>query len=327
MLCVLVGTHVHLPKPLQCARWSQQSEVSHEAHPHACLCALIATVSVYLFPLHLTQVRSRRAPSTLQDYHVDRSGRTPDRQDAAAGDTPTGSRQHQQLLLQGMEPGADGSDDSADEGAAAHNTTPGQQYNHLLNQQLQQQGSRSGIPRGMQQQPSRRPGSRLQRPMQPQQQQQQPPPAARQQQFGGRGAAIPSAPFSPQQQQQQAQHPQQLMQQQLMMMQQVMMQLQPGAGGSSSQPGSGVVGGQQQQQQLQQQQVPPEMTQMWFKIGTALGSMMQEKGGPANLLTNPAAMTSLIESVLKQTTGDPDAAMQQLAATLHSPPQPKMQQG
>jgi predicted transcriptional regulator len=96
-----------------------------------------------------------------------------------------------------------------------------------------------------------------------------------------------------QQQMQQQQQPQQMM----AMMQQLMMQLQ---GNTQAGPNTAV---------------PAEMTELWFKIGSSLGAMMQEKGGPA-VLTNPQAMCSIVEAVLKQTTGDPDAAMQQLAATM-----------
>jgi hypothetical protein len=157
----------------------------------------------------------------------------------------------------------------------------------------------------------KRPNSRLQRqmPAQPQQQvQQQPRQFSRvitafnpqlyqqqQQQMQVQAQQQARAQYAQQQQQMQAQ---QQPQQAMLMMQQLMTQLQPSSNTS------------------QQQQIPPEMTEMWFKIGSALGSMMQEKGGAANMLTNPQAMSAMVEAVLRQTTGDPDAAMQQLVATM-----------
>jgi hypothetical protein len=109
-----------------------------------------------------------------------------------------------------------------------------------------------------------------------------------------------AAPQQYQQQQVQAQQGQQ--QQMAFTMQQLMTQLQQNAGGQPA--------------LQQQQQVPPEAKELWFKIGSALGSMIQEGGGPATLLTNPQAMCAIVEAALKHQ-GDPDALIQQLAATMN----------
>jgi hypothetical protein len=247
------------------------------------------------------QVRSRRAPSTLQDYHVENApGRTPERQDA----DPAAAGAYNNAATAGA---TDASDDSTDE---APFSPAAQQYQP---QQIQQQQQRPAIPRGpsFQAQVPKRPNSRLQRqmPAQPQQQvQQQPrqfsrvitaynPQLYQQQQMQAQAQQQARAQYAQQQQQMHVQAQQQP-QQAMLMMQQLMTQLQPSSNAN------------------QQHQIPPEMTEMWFKIGSALGSMMQEKGGAANMLTNPQAMSAMVEAVLRQTTGDPDAAMQQLVATM-----------
>lgn len=254
------------------------------------------------------QVRSRRAPSTLQDYHVENTpGRTPERQDA---DPAAVAGAYHSAAAAGA---TDASDDSTDE---APFSPAAQQYQP---QQVQQQQQRPAIPRGpsFQAQVPKRPNSRLQRqmPAQPQQQAQQPPrqfsrvitaynpQLYQQQQMQAQVQQQARAQYAQQQQQMQMQVQQKQLQQQqpqqaMLMMQQLMTQLQPSSNTS------------------QQQQIPPEMTEMWFKIGSALGSMMQEKGGAANMLTNPQAMSTMVEAVLRQTTGDPEAAMQQLVATM-----------
>jgi hypothetical protein len=233
----------------------------------------------------------------------------------------------QQQLLGGQVPAADVSDDSNDE--APYTTM------------LQPQQQRPGLPRppSAAQQAAKRPASRMQRPVmtaaQQQQQQQQQVQMQQQMQQARQFTRVVTAynPHMYQHQQMQAQahaHAQQQYQQQ-QYQQQVQAQQQAHAHLQA-----------QQQQQMQQQQqpqqmmammqqlmmqlqgntqagpntaVPAEMTELWFKIGSSLGAMMQEKGGPA-VLTNPQAMCSIVEAVLKQTTGDPDAAMQQLAATM-----------
>lgn len=273
----------------------------------------------------LLQVRSRRAPSTLQDYHVENApSRTPDRQDADAAAAAAAA-----AGAGGAQQGAtDVSDDSTDEAPAG--ITPA-----LLQQQYQQQAPRPGNMRGslqhqhmhmaQQQPPPRRPTSRLQRPTPSQHQllqqhQQQPYPVAVapsqfnrvaapysprmfQQQMQAQQGQQQIARAAPQQYQQQQVQAQQGQQQQMAFtMQQLMTQLQQNAGGQPA--------------LQQQQQVPPEAKELWFKIGSALGSMIQEGGGPATLLTNPQAMCAIVEAALKHQ-GDPDALIQQLAATMN----------
>lgn len=211
------------------------------------------------------------------------AGRTPEGQGGDAAAAGAGTR------AQGEQCAADVSEDSNDEGQDT-----GAMY--TLQQQQQQ---RPPLPRALpaqQQQQAKRPASRMQRPVpQPQQVQLQ------QQQQPGRQLNRVITAYNPQLQQQvqqqvQAQQQQQQMQHMMMQLQHVMMQ------------------GQTQQQQG----VSEEALQQFYEIGTALGSLMQENG-PAALLTNPAAMSAVIETVLQDKTGNPVKAMQQLFASMAAP--------
>jgi hypothetical protein len=117
---------------------------------------------------------------------------------------------------------------------------------------------------------------------------------------------------APLQDQQQQVPLQQAQQQMAFMMQQLSLtQLQTNATvTASSQPA----------QQQQQQQLRPGWTELWAKVGSALGAIMlaMERGDLATLLADPQAMRAMVETVLKQITGarDSEALMQQLVAAM-----------
>lgn len=117
---------------------------------------------------------------------------------------------------------------------------------------------------------------------------------------------------APLQDQQQQVPLQQAQQQMAFMMQQLSLtQLQTNATvTASSQPA----------QEQQQQQLRPGWTELWAKVGSALGAIMlaMERGDLATLLADPQAMRAMVETVLKQITGarDSEALMQQLVAAM-----------
>lgn len=231
------------------------------------------------------QVRSRRAPSTLQDFHVDAAAanktpeRTPDAYDPAAG-AAVGSYRQQQLMpahhgaAAAAEPASEESTDEAEPNVTGRAQQQQQQVVSAPQQQQQRAPGRRGP---LPQQPPKRVVTRVQRSGAAPQQQ-----AQHSRQFN---RVI--TPYNPQL------HQQQQMQAQMM---HAMQQEQQQVAAAAAMAG-----------------VSPAMLDEFYAMGSRLGAAFgQGEGGPAGgLAQNPVAMQAFMHA-LYQYGANPAALAQQV---------------
>lgn len=243
-----------------------------------------------LFLYHV-QVRSRRAPSTLQDFHVDAAAanktpeRTPDALDPAATAATSSYRQQQLMPARATAAAEPASEESTDE--AEHNVAAGAQQQQGTSQVQQQRppGRRGPLP----QQSPKRVVMRVQRSnAAPQQQAQQ-----------SRHFNRVITPYNPQLHQVQQMQAQQMQAQQMM---HVMQQEQQHVAAAAAMAG-----------------VSSEMLDEFYAMGSRLGAAFgQGEGGPAGGLAQNPAATAAFMHALYQYGANPSALAQQVTFVMGS---------